>query len=64
MTIDELRAIENFLDAAAEHGMDLNAARRWVSARILGGELHALDPTRSLDSVEVECAKFLAEVEK
>lgn len=64
MTADQWRAAEEILDIAALHGVKtLAGARRLISATIVGLEIHESEPSRSLDSVEVECAVFLLEGE-
>lgn len=62
MTVDELRAIETFLDDCASRDMTLDDARRFVSARIAGNELHDLRPDLSVEAVAVSVERFFAEV--
>lgn len=61
MTVEELRAVEDFLEDAASWGMSLHEARDWVSARILGSELRALRPDLTLAEVEQEAIDYFLE---
>lgn len=61
MTVETLREVEAFLDDCAVRGVTLDEARREISARILGSELHAMMPDREMGFFEDVCAEFLAE---
>jgi len=57
-TLEKLRAIEDWLEQAAERGESLAEARQTVSRQIVGFELRELLPDRSLEFYLAEAAAF------
>ena len=56
--LERLRAVEEWLDGAAERGETLAEALRTVSRQILGFELKELFPDRPLDYFLEQTAEF------
>ena len=61
-TLENLRATDQFLNAAARVGADLDTMRREISARIVMHELHDIRPDLDVDSIAEEGVRFLSEV--